>query len=943
MVSGGRGLHRNVWYVAIGCLLIACACTQAADFNGDGKQDILWRTPDGNPLIWQMNGLSIGSQYTLSIAPDAGSAIASSGKFFAAGTGGILWVDSTDHISLWQVNNGNITQACYAASGLDPSWSFLGIGDINADGIVDVLWRLPNGSIEVLLINGCNAPQTVALVATADPSWSLAGIGDFDGDGHSDLLWRNSNGDVVVWQVGNNATVTQTTLAAGTYAGWSVSAVADFDGDGKSDILWRDAGGNNTALWLMDGVQHTVASVAPVSPTVFAAADAIFTSGFEYGAQSAPALSSAWTILGAADFNGDGRADVLLADIQGDTAIWQMQGALIEATALFRPSGDMPYVGLTGWKLPLDRPTVTKANDQVTVAWAPIPGSPSYSAYASATNEPASTGTAIPVSGTTLSFARSATGYADKRYFAIGAQFHGIRLPPSPEAYIVEFTQINLPYWGAMAIADIDGDGCMDILGALGDCHGNFQLLSEANMGLTALRASGRVYRDLRFADLDGDGIDDLIANTYSSIDDTNSQVLFFRGIGNKQFVEDTAFSNLNIRGYGETIVIADFNNDGHLDVFLPHYSFNSPDEHSWLLINDGSGHFTDVSDAAGVAMRNVPACARTEGAQALDINSDGWIDLYAGSHLFLNNGSNQYGIPTFQDLGAVIDTNCNIITPSPAGLPVYFDEGAKFIDLDNSGQLTLVLNTVYTYYPPPGIHTLKFDGVGHFSEINAIPEIYMNQSLGLTATDVDGDGLTDIVVAGGCDPVFYQYPSQFPDPYCPDYGNPHDLPQLLVNRGGQFVSHDFYSDGLTLTQRDWNDLQSFADFDYSGTMDFVSRFSGADADGTNIPSGYVSVLMNRAVSFDTITVSIVGNNGKHNQAGRVVHVTPNVRPSVTMTQVVDGGSGYMANGPYDLSFATPYPGSYTISVRFAGAAYTTTARAGDHVTLYANGTVTTQ
>src|SRR5207344_436758 len=96
---------------------------------------------------------------------------------------------------------------------------------------------------------------------------------------------------------------------------------------------------------------------------------------------------------------------------------------------------------------------------------------------------------------------------------------------------------------------------------------------------------------------LDGDGIVDMISNVYSDIDDPNSQVLFFRGTGidangMPHFVEDADFLNLNIRGYGETVVIADFNGDGYLDVFLPQYSMNTPEEHSWLLINDGTGHF---------------------------------------------------------------------------------------------------------------------------------------------------------------------------------------------------------------------------------------------------------------------------------------------------------------------------------------------------------------
>jgi hypothetical protein len=100
---------------------------------------------------------------------------------------------------------------------------------------------------------------------------------------------------------------------------------------------------------------------------------------------------------------------------------------------------------------------------------------------------------------------------------------------------------------------------------------------------------------------------------------------------------------------------------------------------------------------------------------------------------------------------------------------------------------------------------------------------------------------------------------------------------------------------------------------------------------------------MNEASSTDVITVRVLGANGEQNQQGRVVRVTPDARPTVTMTQVVDSGSGYMSNGPYDLTFAAPYFGAYTVSVRFADAIYTTIARSGDHVTMCANGTYAIQ
>ncbi|HSE11875.1 MAG TPA: VCBS repeat-containing protein, partial [Rudaea sp.] len=499
----------------------------------------------------------------------------------------------------------------------------------------------------------------------------------------------------------------------------------------------------------------------------------------------------------------------------------------------------------------------------------------------------------------------------------------------------VEFAATLLPDWGPLAVADINRDGCIDILGAVGDCNGHFQGASAYAIGLEAIFSSGRAYRDVRFADFNGDGILDAVANTYTCDvaacggNSSNSQLQLYFGNADGTFTQDLSFTGLSLPGggFGETIVIADFNNDGYLDIFLPKYTYYDPSEHNFLLINDGSGHFIDAADTAGVAMRNVPVCGRPEGAQAADINNDGRIDLYAGSHLFLNNGNNADGIPVFADLGPTIDVHCDVVTPSSAGLPAFFDEGAKFVDLDNSGQLSLALNGEST---PPGIRVLKFDGIAHFSDADVIPPMFLSAAWGFNAADVDGDGLSDLVVAGGCDSGFFNGGEIDPD--CTTFGNPHALPQLLVNRGGHFVLHDFFDDGLQPTGRGWHDLLTYADFDYSGTVDFIARVAG----GTN--TGLYTV-MNRAVSFDTLTVTVLGANGEQNQAGRVVRVSPVLRPGVVMTQVVDGGSGYMSNGPYDLTFATPYEGAYTVTVRFAAGSYVTTAHAGDHVTMRANGT----
>ena len=308
---------------------------------------------------------------------------------------------------------------------------------------------------------------------------------------------------------------------------------------------------------------------------------------------------------------------------------------------------------------------------------------------------------------------------------------------------------------------------------------------------------------------------------------------------------------------------------------------------------------------------------------------------------MFLNQGNDVDGVPHFLDLGPRIEPSsftigtyayyaCVVTTPSPVGLQLFHDEGAKFFDLDNSGRLSVLIDGAESVEAGGlGVGVFSVDGLGNFSDhSDVIPHFYMYSAWGIQVADVDGDGRADILQIGGCDESFVPTPE---NNNCVLAGNPHVPPRLLLHRGSQFVQQDFYQDGLPPTDVIWWDSPAAADFDLSGTMDLSLRSTSL------VP------FINQATSFDTIVVSVVGANGEHNQAGRVAKVTPQLKPDMIMTQVVDGGSGYLANSQYDLTFATPYPGAYTVSVRFAEAAYTVSAHAGDHVTLRANGTYAIQ
>ena len=190
------------------------------------------------------------------------------------------------------------------------------------------------------------------------------------------------------------------------------------------------------------------------------------------------------------------------------------------------------------------------------------------------------------------------------------------------------------------AIADIDGDGRVELAGTR-NVGGQLvqQDLRAIGLGPIVDRFAAADNRENRLADLNGDGRLDLVTWTYTPVSDATGIARLFLGRPDGTYVEDPAFAALDIRGFGHTIAAADFDNDGDVDLFLVEYTHNDPREQFFLLLNDGAGHFTDVADAAGVANRGWPEYAKSEGVQAVDVDGDGDIDLYAASHFYFNQG----------------------------------------------------------------------------------------------------------------------------------------------------------------------------------------------------------------------------------------------------------------------------------------------------------------
>jgi len=202
--------------------------------------------------------------------------------------------------------------------------------------------------------------------------------------------------------------------------------------------------------------------------------------------------------------------------------------------------------------------------------------------------------------------------------------------------------------------SDVDGDGDLDIFvcnevpfpGApvsaaqnrlwINDGKGNFTDQTAARLPQVLDNSA-----NVRFADINGDGwVDAVVANN------GQNSVLINQGGG--YFIDEGVARLGALEDSSRSLALADVDGDGDLDVMFA----NSRGQQDRLYLNDGSGHFVDVT-----ATRIPASLASSTSVQLADFDCDGDMDAFittlntgalhnligAANHFLMNTGNGHF------------------------------------------------------------------------------------------------------------------------------------------------------------------------------------------------------------------------------------------------------------------------------------------------------------
>jgi hypothetical protein len=238
----------------------------AADFDGDGRTDLLFRSGNYGPTDQMSIAFSRGDRFDTQVVPYAlngDSEPIGAADINGNGRADILLRDlRTGRLVIWYMSGTSRT--AYSSMMIDPTYELAGTGDFDGDGRVDLLWT----SARLDLMIGFNRPNGIVqqlLPLAYQASYKLVGVQDVNGDHRADIILTSNDGlRLVTWFMnGSNRTAYSSATIDSRYR---LVGKGDFNGDGRGDLVLSDPATRKLMLLTSTGVGF-VSKTLDIVPT----------------------------------------------------------------------------------------------------------------------------------------------------------------------------------------------------------------------------------------------------------------------------------------------------------------------------------------------------------------------------------------------------------------------------------------------------------------------------------------------------------------------------------------------------------------------------------------------------------------------------------------------------------------------------------------------------
>ena len=263
--------------------------------------------------------------------------------------------------------------------------------------------------------------------------------------------------------------------------------------------------------------------------------------------------------------------------------------------------------------------------------------------------------------------------------------------------------------------------------------------------------------------DYDGDGFLDIYLVNGAAIPSLKKETpeywnRLYRNNHDGTFTDVTERAGVAGAGYGMGVAVGDYDNDGRPDIFLANVTENQ------LLHNNGDGTFTDATEKAGLSGSKYKGKKMwSVGAGWFDYNNDGHLDLFVVNYCVwevnkdpycpLKSGVRGYCHPKlYESLHNTLFRNNGDGTftdvSEQTGIAAYAGKGmsVSFADYDSDGFLdAFVANDTTPAFLFHNLGGKKFEEVGVATGVAYAPDGTTLSGMGSDFRDINNDGKPDI------------------------------------------------------------------------------------------------------------------------------------------------------------------------------------------------------